>query len=133
MSPPKRIRTGIASKTVPFYNERVCDPKDFDFRRQKGNYQAISSILNRFHLRLSTIGVEYFDDRRPNRCRFVAFVGTPENPIFLWHKYESLADGSGHNCVYVDGAQVFTTELCRMSDDRIDNLMSNAILKAFVV
>ena len=55
---------------------------------------------------------------------FKSIVGSENDPIFIWHKFEEFAAGGGHNFVrFAEQEMKLTDFLCR------DNVLLNAYLE----
>jgi hypothetical protein len=122
MNIPKRISVGIGRRTIPFYwDDFVGNPEDYKFNKiQAGHYEYMKSILAQAGLEFTLLGAESSKARTNwqgaagTLVRFVAFVGDPQKPDFVWQKYEGGTPGGGQNRVYVAGREMKVSEFVRL-------------------
>lgn len=113
----------------PIFDPNKCDLESyqgsiegFNFEHQTNNYLALQKSLDDFKIKLTDIWYGKFtDEYEKPRTHFVvrSFDGN-----FFWQKYESMAQGSGQNRIYIKGKQYKTTVwLCMTPEDR-ENLLN---------
>ena len=59
--------------------------------------------------------------------RFVAIAGSPDNPDFVWEKYEGAVPGGGRNTVYVGGHKLKLTDFLAMKPAKQDAYFSTGV------
>ena len=89
---------------------------NFNLGPQQKNFEKINSVLNEFSIYpIEIIYVKWKSPYGGNRTHFIVKYSDPN---IIWRKYESNAQGSGHNHIYIKNAQIKLTEFTR--DDIID-------------
>lgn len=118
------------------------DPEDYDFKQQKKNYEAIKSILGAFGMKFAKIKVatyaaqrSYIDRGEPDDLTtlttFKAIVGSENDPIFIWHKYEGFAAGGGHNTVRFAQQEMKVSDFLRRQNVLLNTYLEKPQSKAY--
>jgi hypothetical protein len=99
-------------------------PKDFNFKLQTANYEAIKAILAVAGLELTFMKatkfvahLRYADSREMTTLtRFIAYVGDQSDARFIWNKYEGNVSGGGQNKVRFAGEEMKLTTFLAMDE-----------------
>lgn len=122
----KYIRISENVKIInPYNNNDVSqyfgDVNDYDFEKQKNNYEQLSKIFNNHQIIFSTIWAGKFKNCYERICsRFV--VMSVCGRVF-WRKYCGMSEGSGQNFIYIDGNKYKTTKILKMNQDELNNIL----------
>ena len=75
------------------------DPEGYQFKgQQKRYYDNLKTALARVNTKFDFLQVwERIQDGNPV-LTFKAYIGNPEDPDLVWHKYEGKTSGGGQNC-----------------------------------
>ena len=109
----------------PYNNNDVSqyfgDVNDYDFEKQKNNYEQLSKIFNNHQIIFSTIWAGKFKNCDNRVCsRFV--VMSTCGRVF-WRKYCGMSEGSGQNFIYINGNKYKTTKILKMSQDELISIL----------
>lgn len=127
---PDRISTSVGRTSIAFPHALYCgDPEQYDFKRMKGKYQALKEVLARNNLKFEVVGASKVGTNE----RFVAVVGTLEQPLLMWERYVGMSSQSGQSHLYFLGECWKVTDFLAKSAVEQDALLGSLTLKAFVL
>jgi hypothetical protein len=128
---PTRFYTGIRKTTIP--NPawlHSCDGKTFeglcseyDFSRQKDNYDQLRLILQRNGTDFLYVAAAKFEGDLHTNHRFVA---TAADGSLVWNKYVAYVAQGAQNHVYVGGMRIKTSMFLHQQPHRQDALLTGS-------
>lgn len=125
--PPSLLITGEEGVEVHFpTNAFYGDPKKYNFGDQQSNFEALVKILDRNNLHFTSVGAGTFNDER----KFVAVVGSPEQPLLLWEHI--MLDTDPRNVLHFDGHRLPVKALLRMTAREQDDALEPLRLRGWM-
>lgn len=134
---PDRVDVGVNNRTIPFPHEDYLGlPDDFPFTGiMASHWRVMRDALTRNCYDVKLFGASKVIEFRKgelgkgSRVEFVLVAETPDGKRFVWQKYESAAQGSGQNNVFVGGQMMKMTRFNGITEDQRDELLEPVELR----
>jgi hypothetical protein len=136
---PDRIATGIDGGTIPFKHDAFYgDPDLYEWSSStiEAQYQMLKSAFARNGLnRVLLGGTEVMATKTTKsgelrfKKSFVLIAGYCDSQKMVWQKYESPAEASGTNLLYINGQKIKMSSFVAMTAGQQDELIEPCMLR----
>ena len=131
---PNRVATGPKT-TIKFpHSDFYGSPEDFKWSTNpiEAQYQIVKQSLQRNGITDLILGASHVvnhDGVQLAKMEFVLIARVNDQIKFIWQKYESVANGSGQNHVFVNDTRMKMSWFVAMTPEQQDELIEPCILR----